>query len=130
MSLSGKGMAVPVSLPENFLLSENMVEEVDVLIDGNPVSDPRTLFVHNRPRIVTATPKNDTPLLGRKVTLKRLLFGSVGPGDLISEPGFDLAQTQPVWKVTGNTGSGGVALVLEFAGVSMQVVVQCVLESG
>jgi hypothetical protein len=130
MSFSGKGMAEPMSLPENFLLSDKMVEEVDVLIDGNPVSDPRTIFVHNRPRIVTATPKNDTPLLGRKVTLKRLLFDGVGVGDLISEPGFDLAQTQPVWKVTGNTGSGGVALVLEFAGVSMQVVVQCVLESG
>ncbi|CAI8703687.1 Carboxypeptidase regulatory-like domain-containing protein [Pseudomonas sp. IT-196MI5] len=101
----------------SLVISSSLADEADLLIDEKPVPPTGIDFYHREPRIVSLRPKNNSPVAGLPVALKRLIIEGLRPQDLRSEPPFDGFQTDHRWTVTGVSGAGTFRLSL--AGESM-----------
>ena len=117
LTLADKGMTTPIDLVTSKLISSNLADEADLLIDGKAVPPTGIDFYHREPRIVSLRPKYNSPIARFPVALKRSIISGLKPEDLRSEPPFDGFQTDHRWTVTGVSGVGTFRLSL--AGESM-----------
>ncbi len=117
LDLTGQEMTSGLKLPTSKVLSQNLADEADVLIDGVPVPLEGTGFDMNISRSVTLRPKASSPLSGYPIKLKRRLIEGLQPEDLVSAPNFDLEQRAHRWDVTGLAGNG--TFELSFEGADM-----------
>ena len=99
------------------LLSPNLEDEVDVLIDGKPPVEGMK-FVHDVSYFLTLRLKEGSPLEGHALQLHCAGLEGFNPGDLKCEPGFDLPQNFNYgWLLTGLQGSGKFQLSLTGEGM-------------
>ncbi len=115
LDLTGQEMRSGIKLPTSKVLSRNLADEAEVLIDGEPVPAEGTEFRKNISRLVTLRPKPSSPLSGYPIKLKRRLIEGLEPGDLVSAPNFDLEQSAHRWDVTGLASNGTFELSFEGA---------------
>lgn len=109
-----------VNLPGK-LLSRNLEDEVDVLIDGKePVEGMK--FVHDVTYFLTLRLKPGSPLGGHALQLHCAGLEGFNPGDLKCEPGFDRPITSNyLWLLTGLQGSGRFQLSLSGEGMEKAI---------
>ncbi|CAI8743370.1 Carboxypeptidase regulatory-like domain-containing protein [Pseudomonas sp. IT-P291] len=105
----------------SLVISSSLADEADLLIDEKPVPPTGIDFYHREPRIVSLRPKNNSPVAGLPVALKRLIIEGLRPQDLRSEPPFDGFQTDHRWTVTGVSGAGTFRLSLAGEGMSQEL---------
>ena len=95
------------------VISDNLADEVDVKIHGNPVPALGNWFIRDIPQKVTATLKPGSPIAGLQMALKCTVNSPLIEGDVTSAPAFNTQQTQYEWSVTGHYRSGTFQLSLE-----------------
>ncbi|WCM54202.1 hypothetical protein OH720_14740 [Pseudomonas sp. WJP1] len=99
------------------LLSANLEDEADVLINGNPPFEGMK-FVHGNTYFLKLRLKEGSPLEGQAVQLHCAGLEGYNPGDLTCEPGFDLPQTSYYgWNLTAVQGAGKFQLSLTGEGM-------------
>ncbi|WCM54203.1 hypothetical protein OH720_14745 [Pseudomonas sp. WJP1] len=100
------------------VLSPNLEDEVDVLIDGKPPVEGMK-FIHGTSYLLTLWPKKGSPLEGHALQLHCADLEGFNPGDLKCEPGFDLPQTSNYgWVLTPLQGFGKFQLSLTGEGMT------------
>ena len=106
----------PIDVTANKLLSSNLGDEADALIDGEAVPDVGLIFRSGEGRTVTLKIKDNSPLAGLPLQLN---FSTIEGDDLqfTSEPDFCVPQTDYEWSVTGLSGNGRFQLSLKGDGM-------------
>ncbi|WP_223528815.1 hypothetical protein [Pseudomonas sp. GL-R-19] len=102
----------------SLVISSNLADEADLLIDEKAVPPTGIDFYHGEPHIVSLRPKNNSPVAGLPVALKRSIIEGLKPEDLKCEPPFDQEQTEHRWAVTGLGGVGKFQLSLAGRGMT------------
>ncbi|WP_181432036.1 hypothetical protein [Pseudomonas jessenii] len=121
LALSGKGMTTPITLAVSKLLSSNLADEADVKIAGAAVPAEGNWFYRDHGRIVTLTPKPNSPLDGLPVTLTWEIKSGLSAGSVVSVPAFGSEQTTYSWAVLGRVHSGTFQLALVGKGMTTPI---------
>jgi hypothetical protein len=121
LALSGKGMTTPITLAVSKLLSSNLADEADVKIADAAVPAEGNWFYRNHGRIVTLTPKPNSPLAGLPVTLTWSIKSGLASDSVVSIPAFGSEQTTYSWAVIGRIHSGTFQLALVGKGMSTPI---------
>ncbi|MGO4309731.1 hypothetical protein AB4Z35_07585 [Pseudomonas sp. KB_15] len=121
LALSGKGMTTPITLPVSKLLSSNLADEADVTIADAAVPVEGNWFYRNSGRMVTLTPKPNSPLAGLPVTLTWTIKSGLANDSVVSQPAFGTEQTTYSWAVMGRVHSGTFQLALVGKGMSTPI---------
>ncbi|WPN32815.1 hypothetical protein QMK54_14140 [Pseudomonas sp. P5_109] len=121
LALSGKGMTTPITLAVSKLLSSNLADEADVKIAGAAVPTEGNWFYRDHGRIVTLTPKPNSPLDGLPVTLTWEIKSGLSAGSVVSVPAFGSEQTTYSWAVLGRVHSGTFQLALVGKGMTTPI---------
>ncbi|VVN29750.1 hypothetical protein [Pseudomonas fluorescens] len=120
LKLSSKETAQAWEIP-CAVLSLNLADEADVLVDGVEVPPTGNWFIRDKAQTVTLTVKSGSPLAGLPVTLSCVIKSGLNVSDVKSVPDFDSEQTTYSWAVTGNTGSGTFLLSLSGKGMTTPI---------
>jgi len=107
LTLSGKGMTTPITLAVSKLLSNNLADEVDVMIDGKEASDAEVVYLRNAKHKITLAPKLNSPLAGYPLSLQWIRGDGVVPVDLTFQPQLDTETDVHSWDVTGSATEAG-----------------------
>ena len=109
---------VVINLEEKcWVMSDDLADEVEVLIDGKEVPAEGVAFYVGFLRAITLKLKDGSPIEGLGVRLKwEIIEGE--DLKIASVPGFDLEQSVYEWDVTGTVGDGKFQLSFEGDGVA------------
>jgi hypothetical protein len=123
LALSGKGMTTPITLPISKLLSNNLADEVNVLMDGKEISNVDIPNLRREWHTFTLVPKLYSPLAGRPLRLQWIKGDGIESGDLGFRPQINAETVDYSWQVTGSfTKSGSYELGFSGAGFSEMLV--------
>jgi hypothetical protein len=123
LALSGKGMTTPITLPISKLLSNNLADEVNVLMDGKEISNVDIPNLRREWHTFTLVPKMYSPLAGCPLRLQWIKGDGIESGDLGFRPQINAETVDYSWQVTGSfTKSGSYELGFSGAGFSEMLV--------
>jgi hypothetical protein len=115
LKLSGKGMTTPITLPISKLLSNNLADEVNVMMDGKEVSNVDIPNLRREWHTFTLVPKLYSPLAGYPLRLQWIKGDGIESGDLGFRPQINAESVVYSWQVTGSFTKAG-SYELGFAG--------------
>lgn len=107
LTLSGKGMATPIILPISKLLSNNLADEANVLMDGKEVSNVDIPNLRRASHTFTLVPKSYSPLAGYPLSLQWIKGDGIEQGDLTFRPQVNAESVIYSWRVTGSFTKAG-----------------------
>jgi len=117
LDLTGEGFNQNMVLPNSKVLSNSLLDQVQLRFNGEVVPSMSTVFFRGRTQCVTLVPKPGSPIAGHPITVTHSVFGSLQPDDVRSVPGFDTPQTNHAWNVTGSNRSGTFNLLIKGEGI-------------
>jgi hypothetical protein len=107
LELTAEGMATPITVTGNKLLSTRLADEVDVKIGEKEVTFGGGVFFKGRAKVVKLLPKLlGSPIEGHPIALTRTTEIPLSMGDLSSIPLFSRFLPTLEWEVTGANKSG------------------------
>ncbi|WP_223458139.1 hypothetical protein [Pseudomonas sp. GL-RE-19] len=115
LKLSGKGMTTPITLPISKLLSNNLADEVNVMMDGKEISNVDIPNLRREWHTFTLVPKLYSPLAGYPLRLQWIKGDGIESGDLGFRPQINAESVVYSWQVTGSFTKAG-SYELGFAG--------------
>jgi len=102
------------------LLAGDLADEVEVRIDGKPVTSGVNFFFRGRPGVITLVSKESSSVtVGLEVTLTRVITSGLDEADLVSSPGFGVSTPDHRWSVTGSNKSGTFQLIFTCQGIAV-----------
>ncbi len=102
------------------VLANNLADEVEVRIDGKPVTSDVNFFIRGRPGVITLESKESSSVIeGLGVTLTRVITSGLDEADLVSSPGFGVSTPDHRWSVTGSNKSGTFQLIFTCQGIAV-----------
>ena len=123
LKLLGKGMTTPITLPISKLLSNNLADEVNVLMDGKEISNADIPNLRREWHTFTLVPKLYSPLAGYPLRLRWIKGDGIESRDLEFRPQINAETIDYSWQVTGSfTKSGSYELGFSGAGFSEMLV--------
>lgn len=106
------------------VLAGNLADEVEVRIDGKPVTSGVNFFFRGRPGVITLVSKEGSSVTeGLAVTLTRVITSGLDEADLVSSPGFGVPTPDHRWSVTGSNKSGTFQLIFTCQGIAVPLTV-------
>lgn len=106
------------------VLANNLADEVEVRIDGKPVTSDVNFFVRDQAGVLTLEPKESNSVIeGLGVTLTRVITSGLDEADLVSSPGFGVSTPDYRWSVTGSDKSGTFQLIFTCQGIAVPLTV-------
>ncbi|MHC8309074.1 hypothetical protein ACYZUC_05610 [Pseudomonas sp. GT1P32] len=106
------------------VLAGDLTDEVEVRIDGKPVTLDGNFFFRSRPGVITLVPKESSSVVeGLAVTLTRVITSGLDEADLVSSPGFGVSTPDHRWSVTGSNKSGTFQLIFTCLGIALPLTV-------
>lgn len=106
------------------VLANNLADEVEVRIDGKPVTSDVNFFIRGRPGVITLESKESNSVIeGLGVTLTRVITSGLDEADLVSSPGFGVSTPDYRWSVTGSDKSGTFQLIFTCQGIAVPLTV-------
>ena len=106
LELTAEGMATPITVTGNKLLSTRLADEVDVKIGEKEVTFGGGVFFKGRAKVVELLPILGSPIEGHPIALTRTTVIPLYASDLSSIPPFDPFEPTLEWSVTGANKSG------------------------
>ncbi len=98
----------------------DLADEVEVRIDGKPVTSGVNFFFRGRPGVITLVSKESSSVtVGLEVTLTRVITSGLDEADLVSSPGFGVSTPDHRWSVTGSNKSGTFQLIFTCQGIAV-----------
>ena len=102
------------------VLAGDLADEVEVWIDGKPVTSGVNFFFRGRPGVITLEPKEGSSVTdGLGVTLTGVITSGLDEPDLVSSPGFGVSTPDHRWSVTGSNKSGTFQLIFTCQGIAV-----------
>jgi hypothetical protein len=102
------------------VLAGNLADEVEVRIDGKPVTLDGNFFFRGLPRFFTLVPKEGSSVIdGLAVTLTCAITSGLVQADLRSAPAFGLPTLDHRWNVIGSNNSGTFQLIFTCQGIAV-----------
>ncbi|WGK93241.1 hypothetical protein [Pseudomonas migulae] len=106
------------------VLAGDLADEVEVRIDGKPVTSGVNFFFRGRPGVITLVSKEGSSVTeGLAVTLTRVITSGLDEADLVSSPGFGVPTPDHRWSVTGSNKSGTFQLIFTCQGIAVPLTV-------
>ncbi|EJM33219.1 hypothetical protein PMI26_06173, partial [Pseudomonas sp. GM33] len=102
LSLAGKDMTTPITLPISRLLSSNLADEATVLLDGVPMPQHGANFIGGKVSTLTLKLNPDGLLIGVPLAIKLVHLIDVEEREFACVPtNFGQHTTTHIWKLTG-----------------------------
>ncbi|WP_414911355.1 hypothetical protein [Pseudomonas sp. IT-P44] len=104
------------------VLAGDLADEVEVRIDGKPVTSDVNLFFRSQPRFFTLVPKEGSSAIdGLAVTLTCVITSGLVQADLRSAPAFGVPTLDHRWNLIGSNNSGTFQLIFTCQGIAVPI---------